>query len=138
VAKSFNCKLITPEARLVDADATYVSVPAHDGLMGILPNRAPFVAKLGLGELTIRHAEGGDRSFLLDGGFGQMVGDTLRILAEHATPVEKLDLADAEAELAEASARKATDPDEMDRITHERQRARLKVRLAKDARSRGI
>jgi F-type H+-transporting ATPase subunit epsilon len=138
VAKSFNCKLITPEARLVDADAIYVSVPAHDGLMGILPNRAPFVAKLGLGELTIRHAEGGDRSFLLDGGFGQMVGDTLRILAERATPVEKLVLSDAEAELAEASARTATDPDEMDRITHERQRARLKVRLARDARSRGI
>ncbi len=138
MAKSFNCKLITPEARLVDADAIYVSVPAHDGLMGILPNRAPFVAKLGLGELTIRHAEGGDRSFLLDGGFGQMVGDTLRILAERATPVEKLVLSDAEAELAEASARTATDPDEMDRITHERQRARLKVRLARDARSRGI
>jgi len=138
VAKSFNCRLITPEARLTDAEATYVSVPAYDGLMGILPRRAPFVAKLGMGELVIRHAEGGDRSYLLDGGFGQMSGDSLTILAEHAIPVEKLDLSEAEAELAEASARKPQSPDDMATITRDRDRARLKVRLAKSAKGRGI
>lgn len=138
MAKTFNCRLITPEARLTDAEATYVSVPAYDGLMGILPRRAPFVAKLGLGELTIRHSEGGDRTYLLDGGFGQMSGDSLTILAEHAIPVEKLDLAEAEAELAEASARKAQDGEDMATITRERDRARLKVRLAREAKGRGI
>ena len=138
MAKSFNCRLITPEARLTDAEATYVSVPAYDGLMGILPRRAPFVAKLGMGELVIRHAEGGDRTYLLDGGFGQMSGDSLTILAEHAIPVEKLDLAEAEAELAEASARKPQSPADMATITRERDRARLKVRLAKSAKGRGI
>lgn len=138
MAKTFRCRLITPEARLLDAEATYVSVPAHDGLMGILTNRAPFVAKLGLGELTVRHAEGGDRTYLLDGGFGQMVDNTLRILAEHAVPVEKLDLAEAEAELAEANARRTGEGTDLAAITRERDRARLKVRLAKGARGRGI
>ena len=138
MAKSFRCRLITPEARLTDSDATYVSVPAYDGLMGILPSRAPFVAKLGLGELTIRHAEGGDRSYLLDGGFGQMTGDTLTILAEHATPVEKIDLQEAEAELAEAQARNVTTGDDMAQLTRERERARVKARLARGAKGRGI
>jgi len=138
VANSFNCRLITPEARLTDAEATYVSVPAYDGLMGILPRRAPFVAKLGLGELTIRHSEGGDRTYLLDGGFGQMSGDSLTILAEHAVPVESLDLAEAEAELAEANARTPQDGADMATVTRERDRARLKVRLAKGAKGRGI
>ncbi len=138
MAKSFTCRLITPEARLSDTGATYVSVPAYDGLMGILPRRAPFVAKLGLGELTIRHTEGGDRTYLLDGGFGQMSGDTLTILAEHAVPVEKLDLAEAEAELAEASARTPQNSEEMASVTRDRDRARLKVRLAREAKGRGI
>lgn len=122
----------------MDAEATYVSVPAHDGLMGILPKRAAFVAKLGMGELTIRHAEGGDRSYLLDGGFGQMSGDSLTILAEHAIPVETLDLTDAEAELAEANARQPQDKHDLANVTRERQRAMLKVRLAKAAKGRGI
>jgi len=100
--KSFRCRLITPESRVFDEHATYVSIPLHDGMSGILPNRAPFVAKLGLGELKITFEKGGgSRSFLLEDGFGQMVGDSLTILAQRAVPAEEIVVADAKAELAE-------------------------------------
>ena len=100
--KSFNCTVITPQERLLDEEVTYVNLPLHDGLMGILPGRAPILAKLGLGELKITSAVGGDRSYMLEDGFVQMIGSSLTLLAKTATPVEGLSEQEANAELAEA------------------------------------
>ena len=85
--KSFRCRLVTPAAMVLDEAVTYASVPAWDGLFGVLPGRAPIVAKLGLGELRLEYADkggaaggrGGERSFLVEDGFVQMVNDKLTI-----------------------------------------------------------
>ncbi|MCB9848610.1 MAG: F0F1 ATP synthase subunit epsilon [Phycisphaeraceae bacterium] len=135
--KTFHCTVITPAERLLDEEVTYVNIPLHDGLMGILPGRSPILAKLGLGELRITSAEGGDRSYLLEDGFAQMVGDSLTLLAKSAVPVESLSEEEARAELAEANARNATEGDAMRKITRDRDRARLKMRLASSFRSSG-
>lgn len=108
---SFRCKLVTPSAALVDGAVTYASVPAWDGLMGFLPDRAPFMGKLGIGELRLDMAdtekgEGGSRSFLVDGGFVRMSGDVLTILAERAIPGEQITPTDAQAEAALAAQEK--------------------------------
>ena len=142
--KTFQCKLITPTAQVLDEPVTYASVPAWDGLFGVLPGRAPIVAKLGLGELRLEFpdkgaAAGGARSFLVEDGFVQMVNNKLTILAARAIPTETITPTEAAAELAEAEARKATDDPtrhkaDADRITRDRARARLKVRLAKSGR----
>lgn len=137
--KSFRCRLITPESRVFDEPATYVSIPLHDGMAGILPNRAPFVAKLGLGELKITFEKGGgSRSYLLEDGFGQMVGDSLTILAQRAVPAEEIVVVDARAELAEAEARVGGTGEEMRKVVRDRDRARLALRLAETARTSGI
>lgn len=141
-AKSFRCRLVTPAAQVLDEQATYASVPASDGLFGVLPGRAPIVAKLGLGELRIRCAEkgstkDGERSFLVEDGFVQMVNDKLTILATKAFPIETLSVADAEKELAEAERRTVDEADatkkrlETERLAKDRARARAKLRLAK-------
>jgi F-type H+-transporting ATPase subunit epsilon len=135
--KTFNCTIITPQERLLDEEVTYVNLPLHDGLMGILPGRSPSLAKLGLGELKITSAVGGDRSYMLEDGFAQMVSGSLTLLAKSAVPVESLSEEEANAELAEANARNATEGDEMRRITRDRDRARLKIRLAKTFRGSG-
>ncbi len=129
--KTFRCRLITPEARLLDEDVTYVNMPLHDGLAGVLPGKSPILAKLGLGELRVTSAEGGKRAYMLEEGFVQMVGGTLTLLARHATPVEKLSEEEARAELAEATARTSAAGREMGAITRDRERARLKMRLAR-------
>ena len=73
----------------------------------------------------------------------QMQGDTLIILAEDALPAEEISESDAQAELAEAEARKVS-PDatdkaaEADRLRAARDAARWKLRLAKQAKARGI
>jgi len=147
-SKSFTCRVVTPAEQLLDEPVTYASVPLWDGLMGILPGRAPIVARLGIGELKLnvpdpdRGVEA-SRSYFISGGFAQMAGDTLIILAENAEPAENLSESDAQAELAEAEARKVS-PDatdqaaESDRLRAARDAARWKVRLAKQSKSRGI
>ncbi|MEO1087479.1 MAG: F0F1 ATP synthase subunit epsilon [Acidobacteriota bacterium] len=108
--KTFNCRLITPEAKVLDEPATSAVVPAWDGLFGVLPNRAPLVAKLGTGQLKLEFpdqrtdggtAAGGSRAYFIDQGFVQMVDNTLTILAQHATAAESLSVSEAEAELDE-------------------------------------
>jgi len=107
--KSFRCRVITPEAEVLNQTVTSAILPAWDGQLGILPDRAAFVTKLGTGELSLTFPDdtkgkGGDRAFFLDGGFAEMHGDKLTILARHSIPEEQLSLADAESELAAAKA----------------------------------
>ncbi len=130
-SQSFNCTLITPQARVFSEDAVEAILPLHDGSAGVLPMRAPFVAELGLGELRIRFIEGGSRSFFVEGGFAQMTGSALTLLAERAVAAEELSLQESEAELAEASARKPQSGADMANVQRERDRARAKAAVAR-------
>lgn len=148
MSKPFRCRVVTPTAQLLDHEAKYASVPLWDGMMGILPGRAPIVARLGAGELKLdipdpEHSHAGSRSYFVAGGFMQMSADTLTILAEQAIPAEQLSESEAQAELAEAEARQvpADAPDRAaaaDKIRAERDAARWKLRIAKQAKGRGI
>ena len=132
-AKTFQFRLITPQGKLLEGPATYASIPAHDGLMGILPNRAAMVVKLGLGELKVELADG-MKSYLIDEGFAQMATNRLTVLAARANDVAELNAAEAKAELAAADARRPADKTDADKIKHDKERARAKMRLAKTAR----
>ncbi|MGH7658256.1 MAG: ATP synthase F1 subunit epsilon [Gemmatimonadales bacterium] len=74
--------VISPSAAMFDGDADAVVAPAHDGEVGILPRHAPFMTLLGRGTLRIRQG-GTERRFAVDGGFLQVVKDTVRVVAEH-------------------------------------------------------
>jgi F-type H+-transporting ATPase subunit epsilon len=75
--------LIAPDRSLFDGEATSVVAPAYDGLVGILPGHAPLLTLLGTGSLTISQG-GSSNRFTVAGGFLQVVGDTVRVVAEHA------------------------------------------------------
>ena len=75
--------VISPERSVFDGEAEAVVAPAFDGEVGILPRHAPFMTLLGKGQLKITQA-GSAHRFAVDGGFLQVVGDTVRIVAEHA------------------------------------------------------
>lgn len=136
-AKTFRCRLITPEARLLDEDVADVNLPMWDGQMGFLPGRAALVGKLGEGELRMTFGAGGKRSYYVEDGFVQMLGDKMTVLATKAVPSETLSEQDAQAELSEALARNVTGGTDMDRVTRDRRRARAKLALARQFKSRG-
>jgi F-type H+-transporting ATPase subunit epsilon len=85
---SFRCVIVTPEQQEMDESASQVILPAHDGQMGILTNRAPLLVKLGKGVLRVDLA-GGQRKFLhVRGGVAQMKDNKLTVLTEEAKPAE--------------------------------------------------
>ena len=131
MAQTIRCKLITPEDRVIDAEIVRANVPLHDGQMGIMHRTGAIVAKLGFGQLRVDFPQGESKQWFIDGGFVQNVEDELTILASGAIPVDKINAAEAKAELAEAVARKPQDAREMERITEARNRARAKVALAR-------
>ena len=144
MANTFRCRLITPEAQVFDDQAIEAVLPVWDGLIGILPHRAPMVMQMGTGELRVDFpdsgaAKGGSRAFFVDDGFVQMVDNELTILAVSAVAAEKLTESEAQAELAAADARRTDNlpAAEADRIRKDRNRAAAKLRAAKNFRSKG-
>jgi F-type H+-transporting ATPase subunit epsilon len=73
--------VISPEQAVFDGQAEAVTAPAFDGEIGILPNHAPLMTVLGTGALRISTAAG-PKTFHVQGGFLQVVSNTVRILAE--------------------------------------------------------
>lgn len=82
---SFQCTVVTPEQQAFDAQVTQAILPAHDGLVGILTDRAPLLVKLGAGPLRL-DLQGGQRQyFLLKGGVAQMKDNKLTVVTGEAT-----------------------------------------------------
>ncbi|HEY2806438.1 MAG TPA: ATP synthase F1 subunit epsilon [Gemmatimonadales bacterium] len=76
-------QVVSPEAILFDGTAASLTVPAYDGLIGILPRHAPMLALLGRGILRVK-AAGGERRFKVGGGFVQVRANVVRVVAEEA------------------------------------------------------
>jgi F-type H+-transporting ATPase subunit epsilon len=103
VASTFHCSVITPERAMLETEATFVAFPAHDGEVGILPNRAPLLYRMGIGELRVESPEGNHVLFVA-GGFAQMVENRLTLLTEQAKRIDELDAAAAQRALEAARA----------------------------------
>jgi F-type H+-transporting ATPase subunit epsilon len=127
---AFRCTIVTPEEQVLDESLTQAILPAHDGLLGILTDRAPLLAKLGQGPLRVDLAGGQSRHYYIEGGIAQMKDNRLTILTNEATPANEIDAEAARAEYAEAVARRITDPHSFDDRQKQMARARAKQELA--------
>jgi len=79
-----HCVVVTPEKALVDQESDSLVIPLFDGEMGILPNRAPLVSKLGFGSLRIRNGST-DSFFFIEGGTVQISNNIVTLLTPRAT-----------------------------------------------------
>jgi len=127
---SFRCVVVTPEEQLADLTVRQAVIPAHDGLMGILTDRAPILVKLGLGALTL-DLDGGRQVYFIDGGVAQMKDNVLTIATTEATPAAKLTAQEAEAELARATAERANASIPADVRERSVRRARAKLAMVR-------
>jgi F-type H+-transporting ATPase subunit epsilon len=127
---AFQCMIVTPEQQALDESATQAIVPAWDGQIGILTDRAPLLVKLGIGPLRIDLAGGRSRTFLIEGGIAQMKDNRLTILTDEATAAEDIDVAAARADFAAAEAKQPTDAKSREARTHQMEVARFKQAIA--------
>ena len=128
---AFQCVIVTPEQQLMDESATQAIVPAHDGLIGILTDRAPLLVKLGIGALQLDLAGGQRRTLFIEGGIAQMKDNRLTIVTNEAIEPSQIDAESARAEFAEATAQVATDQKSHDDRQRRLQRARVMQELAR-------
>ncbi len=126
-ADTFHCQVITPEAAVLDVQASAVVLTAHDGKTGILRNRAPLLCKLGIGELRVTTTEA-THHYYIEGGFAHLVNNELTLLTAQAIACSEIDRAAAEADLAELQAGSQGTPEVRSLNIN---RAKTKIRLAK-------
>ncbi len=83
-------EIVTPEARVFSDTIDTVVIPTVDGEIGILPGHIPLLTQVQNGELRV--TKGTVVSFLaVGGGFAQVSGDKVSILAERAITEDKID-----------------------------------------------
>ena len=138
---SFQVVIVTPEQQVLDETVTQAIIPAHDGQIGILTDRAPLLVKLGQGALQLDLAASGARGggatgagtrrFYVEGGIAQMKDNNLTVVTQMAVPAEEISAETARAELAEATAHTPTDEKGKEDRTRRLNRARLMQELAK-------
>jgi F-type H+-transporting ATPase subunit epsilon len=125
---AFKCVVVTPEQQVLDESCSQVILPAFDGEIGILTDRAPLLAKLGVGVMRVDIQGGQKRSYFIDGGIAQMKDNKLTVLTGEAKLPNELDAETARAEYNEALARKITD----DKSFQERERALARGRVKQE------
>jgi F-type H+-transporting ATPase subunit epsilon len=101
-----NVDIVTPERRLASVHADEVVAPAAEGLYGVRPGHSPFLSSLSAGPLTVRDGTNAQAWFVA-GGFIEVQGDTVLVLADQAEPAASIDLEAASTALREAEQRLA-------------------------------
>jgi F-type H+-transporting ATPase subunit epsilon len=122
-------ELVSPE-RIVysDDDVDMVLVPGADGELGILPNHAPLLTALGVGELRIRKGSE-EECFAVHGGFMEVLANKVIVMADTAERADEIDLARAEAARERVERRYRERPDGLDMARLQAALRRSKVRL---------
>ena len=112
-------EIVTPEAKVYSDTIDSVVIPTVEGEIGVLPGHIPLLTQIASGELRV--SKGTSTQWLaVGGGFAQIDGDTVRVLAENAITEEKIDenavenaMKRAEQELKEA---KNMDPQQYEHL----------------------
>ena len=83
-------EIVTPEARVYSYSIDTVVIPTADGEIGILPGHIPLLTQVEHGELRV--TKNGQTLWLaVSGGFVEIEGDRVHVLAERAISEEKID-----------------------------------------------
>ena len=89
MADKLHFSLVSPEREILSADVDQVDVPGVEGMIGVLPDHAPFMTVLAPGFVSVRTGSEEKRFFVL-GGFAEITPAGLTLLAEQAVAAEEL------------------------------------------------
>ena len=92
MADPFQFELVSPERLLLSGMVEEVVVPGSEGYFTVLKGHAPFMSTMKPGVVEVKRSEGDLRIFVR-GGFADVNGVGLTILAEQAIMVADVDAA---------------------------------------------
>ncbi|MDB4863865.1 MAG: F0F1 ATP synthase subunit epsilon [Pirellulaceae bacterium] len=126
---SITCIVVTPAETAVETEASSITLPLFDGDKGVMADHAPMIGRLGNGELRLEGTEGGSR-FYIEGGFVQVLDNTVSILTNRVVAVENLDSSALEQELGDALAMPGNNDEELDLRERASDAVRAQLRVA--------
>ena len=126
MADAFQFELVSPERLLLSEDVRSVVVPGTEGEFEVLAHHAPFLSTLRPGVLEITVADGARQRIFVRGGFADVNGRGLTILADEAIPLAELDRAAIAAQIKDAEEDVADAADPADRDEAERRLQHLR------------
>lgn len=83
-------ELITPERVLFSGEVRAVMLPATEGDMTVMPGHEPTMVMLNPGVIAVTDTQGHGHRAFVRGGFVEITGTSVSVLAERALPPEEL------------------------------------------------
>ena len=99
---AFHFELVSPERLLFSGNVEAVVVPGAEGAFTVLRDHAPFMSVLKPGIVEVDESQTKKQRLFVRGGFADVSAGGLTILAEQAIPVEDLNAAKLDAQIADA------------------------------------
>jgi F-type H+-transporting ATPase subunit epsilon len=131
-------EIITAERQVYSDEVDAVVAPGIEGQLGILPHHAPLMTVLQPGELLIR--KGGEEAFLaVTGGFMEVLGNKVTVLADAAERSEEIDEQRAQqaVERAQERIRNRDSDQQLEEALRSLRRAQVRVGIARRRRRPG-
>jgi F-type H+-transporting ATPase subunit epsilon len=127
MAETIHVDIVSAEGEIFSGQAKMVFLPAAEGEIGVAPRHAPLLALLKAGEVRVQPVDGAEMSFYVGGGALEVQPARVTVLADTAAratdldeaaalsarqraeealaaKVDKIELAEAQAELIRAAA----------------------------------
>ncbi|MFT0762765.1 hypothetical protein [Scrofimicrobium sp. R131] len=88
MSKRLSIEVVNRTSTLWEGEADYVSIPALDGRLGVLPGRQPVLAVLNTGNVEVRGADpGGEVNISVSGGFASVDDDFVTVVVDEGTVI---------------------------------------------------
>lgn len=90
MADSMQFDLVSPERKLVSVPVREVRLPGTEGDLTAMPGHAPVIVTLRPGLVTVVADDGASSEFAVTGGFAEINGESVSLLAERGHPREEI------------------------------------------------
>ena len=130
-------EIITAERQVYADDVEMVVAPGIEGQLGILAHHAPLMTALQPGEILIRK-DGEDTYLAVTGGFMEVIGNTVTILADAAEHSEEINEERAQAAVDRAREQQSQQGAglQLERVAASLRRAEVRLNVARRRRPR--
>jgi F-type H+-transporting ATPase subunit epsilon len=101
MAEKIHFDLVSPERLLLSEDVDMVTLPGTEGYFGVLAGHAPVISSLRPGVIEVTGGETPGLRLFIRGGFAEVDGKKVTVLAEDAIPMSDFNLAALDQRIAD-------------------------------------
>ncbi|MBU3741590.1 MAG: ATP synthase F1 subunit epsilon [Candidatus Kapabacteria bacterium] len=126
-----NVSIVTPQATAFTGTVLAVTVPGTKGTFQVLYNHAPIISSLEVGIIKLEDAQNHVTYYASRGGFVEVLNNNISIIVNELVDAAAINVADVEADLADASERRAGERSDRDRAIQDQRWAEARLRAAR-------